>query len=154
MSKAVTRIGETTTLTERRDLGEVEEAEDNGRKTRRVRSVVSKDGSLFEAWLSKSARESSVLDLLLYITVTDTASPAVVHLTRQSVNSSEQIERAAFKLEKSGTPFKAFDMHFVDSEQLVIAIASSGATGESAHNLSNSESLLTNTFEKVIDNQS
>ncbi|GAA5958492.1 hypothetical protein JCM3765_007894 [Sporobolomyces pararoseus] len=107
MSKASTRAGEITVFTEKMELGEVEEAEDNGRKTHRVRTALSNDGSLFEAWLSKSA----------------------LHLTRQSVSIPDQIERAAYKLERNGSPIKVFDMHFVGSEQLNVAVDSIGATG-------------------------
>ncbi|GAA5908343.1 uncharacterized protein JCM6883_004356 [Sporobolomyces salmoneus] len=107
MSKAMTRIGNKSTLSERKELGQLQEEEESGRRTQRVRSVVAIEEFVHEAWVSKSS----------------------LHISRHRIDALDQIEQTAYNLERSGASIKVFDLEFVDSQQLDIAVEVSGSTG-------------------------
>jgi hypothetical protein len=130
MSRAMTRMGDTATKLESCQLGEMEEDEENGRKTSRVRSIVSKDGVVYEAWVGKSTGELTIaVDLQLFAS-TDVFVTLTVSLARQRVDSLDQVEWARYKLDRNGSPIKVFDMRFIDTDHLVVVAEYPGSTGK------------------------
>ncbi|GAA5877038.1 hypothetical protein JCM16303_006141 [Sporobolomyces ruberrimus] len=109
MSRAMKRVGDKASLGDRVERGPIEEDEpEQGRKPRRVRSVVTSENRLYEAWTTKSS----------------------IHIARQQVDEPDQVEFAAYKLAtQDGSPLKVFDVDFVSGEELAIAIESQGPKG-------------------------
>ena len=68
MENATRKVGAAQELEKRIERGPLEEEGEQERKCRRVRSTVSQDGRLCEAWIGGSSRESLSITLTLVLT--------------------------------------------------------------------------------------
>ena len=68
MENATRKVGAAQELEDRAERGPLEEEGEQERKSRRVRSTVSQDGRLCEAWIGGSSRESLSITLTLVLT--------------------------------------------------------------------------------------
>ncbi|GAA6018169.1 hypothetical protein JCM11491_005618, partial [Sporobolomyces phaffii] len=110
MHSAMTRVGASATpsVASSVELGPLDEVEDDGNKTTRVRSTVSSDGRLHQAWIGKSS----------------------IFVAREKDDGTGQVETAVYKLATSdGSPIKVFDLEFVEARELLVAIETTGSTG-------------------------